>query len=73
MTIDERLERLTARHEALAQSVELLLASVTELRETAASLVSKAQKEGPRLDRNDERIRDLATVVIDHHRLDGGA
>jgi hypothetical protein len=25
MTIDERLERLTDRHEALAQSVELLL------------------------------------------------
>ena len=33
MTIDERLERLTERHEALAQSVELLVA---ENRQTAA-------------------------------------
>ena len=28
MTIDERLERLTARHEALTESVELLRASM---------------------------------------------
>lgn len=29
MTIDERLDRLTARHEALTQSVELLVHSQT--------------------------------------------
>ena len=33
MTIDERLDRLTERHEALAQSLELFHASVQELRE----------------------------------------
>jgi hypothetical protein len=33
MTIDERLDRLTERHEALAQGLELLHASVHELRE----------------------------------------
>jgi prefoldin subunit 5 len=32
MTIDERLDRLTARHEALSESVEILLASVRQLR-----------------------------------------
>ena len=32
MTIDERLDRLTERHEALTQSVELLTRDVAELR-----------------------------------------
>ncbi len=31
MTIDERLERLTERHEALTQSIELLTLDVREL------------------------------------------
>lgn len=31
MTIDERLDRLTARHEALTQSVELLTKDVRDL------------------------------------------
>lgn len=34
MTIDERLDRLTERHEALAQSLELFHASTMELRES---------------------------------------
>lgn len=33
MTIDERLEALAVRHEALAQSVEMLLASQREHRD----------------------------------------
>jgi hypothetical protein len=33
MDIDERLDRLAERHEALAQSAELLHASLQELRE----------------------------------------
>jgi prefoldin subunit 5 len=33
MTIDERLDRLAERHEALAQTAELLHASRQELRE----------------------------------------
>ena len=32
MTIDERLDRLVERHEALAQSVELLTKDIAELR-----------------------------------------
>jgi len=32
MTIDERLDRLTDRHEALTQSVELLTRDIAELR-----------------------------------------
>ena len=30
MTIDERIERLTERHEALAQSIELMMATQKE-------------------------------------------
>ena len=48
MTIDERLDRLVDRHEALAGSVELLVGSVREL--TAAQAVT------------DERFRELATA-----------
>ena len=32
MTIDERLERLTERHEALTQSLELLASGLTNLK-----------------------------------------
>ena len=35
MTIDERIEALTGRHEALTQSVELLTLDIRELRENA--------------------------------------
>jgi prefoldin subunit 5 len=37
MTVDERIDRLVERHEALAQSVELLRASTEELRISVAS------------------------------------
>ena len=38
MTIDERLERLTERHEALSQSVEILTRDVHELRASVEKL-----------------------------------
>ena len=37
MTVDERIDRLVERHEALAQSVELLRASTEELRVSVAA------------------------------------
>jgi len=43
MTIDERLERLTERHEALAQSLELLSHEVRETRAAAEALVVAVQ------------------------------
>lgn len=50
MTIDERLDRLTERHEALTQSVELLARTTREhteqiaaLRDASASLLHIAQ------------------------------
>ena len=38
MTIDERLDRLVERHEALSQSVELLTKYVRELGQTVGGL-----------------------------------
>ena len=50
MTIDERLDRLTQRHEALTQSVELLAQmtqgnarQIGELRQAATALLQIAQ------------------------------
>ena len=58
MTIDERIDRLTERHEALTQSVELLLQTtrehsqqITELMEAAASLLHVAEIHEQRISR----------------------
>jgi hypothetical protein len=58
MTTDERIDRLTERHEALTQSVELLLQTtrehsqqITELMEAAASLLHVAEIHEQRISR----------------------
>jgi hypothetical protein len=58
MTIDERLERLTERHEALTQSVEILARTthehsqqITGIMEAAARLLHVAQIHEQRLTR----------------------
>jgi hypothetical protein len=38
MTIDERLEKLTERHEALTQSVELILMETSALKEVTTTI-----------------------------------
>ena len=52
MTIDERLEKLTGRHEALTQTVELLARNMDRLEETV-NLTSRS-------------ILDLVTIVRSH-------
>jgi hypothetical protein len=42
MNIDERLERLAERHEALAQSIELLTHDISELRASAEAAATAA-------------------------------
>jgi len=54
MTIDERLENLTARHEALTQTVELLAPEIAEL-------VTASKQDG-------ENIRALARIAEIHER-----
>ena len=63
MNIDQRLEALAARHEALAQSCELLLAATLE--------------HSKQLERDGEHIRALARIAEIHEqrleRLEGTA
>ncbi len=54
MTTDERLDRLTERHEALTQSVELMLVAI---RENSAAI----KEDG-------EHIRALARIAEIHER-----
>ena len=61
MTIDERLDRLTDRHEALAQSVELLLVAVRETSDSVRKLVDVTNRDA-------EDIRALARIAESHER-----
>jgi hypothetical protein len=61
MTIDERLERLADRHEALAQSVEMLVVATRENTENIRKLVEVSNKDA-------EAIRALARIAESHER-----
>jgi hypothetical protein len=54
MTIDERIEKLTERHEALAQSVELLTAQNEATRKVVDAMV--------------EGINGLLRIVTSHEK-----
>lgn len=59
MTIDERLDRLTVRHEALTQSVELLL---RESQEQTRQINEHSRQVGA--------LRDASTAllwIVEHH------
>jgi hypothetical protein len=76
MTIDERLERLTERHEALTQSVEILLAQSQEQSRTIGRLLEHSQLHSDQLQQDGEHIRSLARIAEMHERrltaLEGG-
>jgi hypothetical protein len=61
MNIDERLEKLTERHEALAQSMELHRHDMLQVGEQIRSLVRTAEIDG-------ENIRALARIAEIHER-----
>jgi len=65
MTIDERLDRLTERHEALTQSVELLL---IETRERAAETAAETRELKAMIAQDAENIRALARIAEIHER-----
>ncbi len=58
MTIDERLERLVERHEALTLSVELHDQQIGELSATVRALTQAT-------DKHDQQIGDLTTLVTE--------
>jgi hypothetical protein len=72
MTIDERLERLTERHEALAQTVELM---GHEMREMFAATNKALEKLAEVSQRTTESILALVQVAQSHDarlsRLEG--
>ena len=66
MNLDERLERLTERHEALTQSVELMAMEnrqrdrrLSEIMEGIASLLHAAEIHEQRPSRHDDRLDNL--------------
>ena len=61
MTIDERLDRLTERHEALTQTVELLVSEQRELTRDVLALKDAVQQDA-------EDIRALARIAEIHER-----
>jgi len=61
LTIDERLESLVERHEALTQSVELLLTEGRETGKRISALEQLAQQDG-------ENLRALARIAEIHER-----
>ena len=69
MTIDERLEKLTERHEALTLTVELIAAMQRDLTRDVQGLRTVTQQDG-------ENIRALARIAEIHERrlteLEGG-
>jgi archaellum component FlaC len=69
MTIDERLERLTERHEALTQTVELIAGMQRDLTRDVQQLSKTAEQDA-------ENIRALARIAEIHERrltdLEGG-
>ena len=59
MTIDERLERLTERHEALTQTVELIAAMQLANDKQIAEVLAASKQDG-------ENIRALARIAEMH-------
>ena len=70
MNIDERIEALTARHEALTMNLELLSKDREKDREDIKTLLATAKQDG-------ENIRGLVRIAEFHHErlvhLEGGA
>lgn len=69
MNIDERIEKLTERHEALAQSLELLTKDVHDLQESVSNTNHILLENSERMD---AKILALLTIAGLHQkRLDG--
>ena len=61
MTVDERLDRLTDRTEAIAESLELVVLQVRDLGEQVKALGTYVQQDA-------ENIRGLARIAEIHER-----
>jgi methyl-accepting chemotaxis protein len=72
LTIDERIERLTERHEALAQSVEMLRDTVHETSNAVYALRETVHETSSTVNRLAGLTEKLLGVVESHERrIDG--
>ena len=68
MTIDEKLEYLTERHKALAESLEMFAHSVHEQGENIDRLIGLAEKQTTHIEALFKVTGDLARVAESHQR-----
>ena len=68
MTIDERIEKLTERHEALAQSVELLSGDVRQQSQNIDKLGEDVRQQSRNIDKLVSAMTDLIAVARMHER-----
>jgi archaellum component FlaC len=68
MTIDERLDRLTDRHEALTESVEMLRDRTTEIARSVEQLTASINKLVEVTNRDAVDIRALARIAESRDR-----
>ena len=59
MTLDERLERLTERHEALTQSVELMVAQNRQAAENLAAMAAENKQLAAENKQRDRRLGEI--------------
>jgi ABC-type transporter Mla subunit MlaD len=64
MTIDERLAKLTERHEALTGHVEILTADVSQLTEDVRALSSQVKELASTVARQSNTMDDLMTGFV---------
>jgi len=76
MTIDERLDRLTVRHEALTQSVEILRDGTAETWRLVEHIAASVSKLVEVTNQDAAEIRALARIAESHDRritdIEGG-
>ena len=68
MTFEERMERLAARHEALAQTVELIAIEIRELRAAQEKNDGRVERMISAIEIDAENIRALARIAESHER-----
>jgi hypothetical protein len=68
MNIDERLERLAERHEALAESLELMRAESERTGEKIRALAIVAEQNEVRAAQMMQAVTSLARTVEEHQR-----
>ena len=68
MTIEERIERLTERHEALVESIELMRAENEKTAQNVRILATVADQNETRAAKMMEAIASLARTVEAHQR-----